>query len=125
MVCFTKAYYQHDNTTCLESYFPSNTMLHEQFIEHNLFIKVKLGITNSIGTTIVYLVMDVLNENDPPVFSRNAYTVHIPETVEPGTVVFTVSATDMDDGLNGTIELSATNTGRPIITERSLGVALN
>uniref|UniRef100_A0AAY4DKW2 Cadherin domain-containing protein n=1 Tax=Denticeps clupeoides TaxID=299321 RepID=A0AAY4DKW2_9TELE len=51
------------------------------------------------------VTISVLDSNDnPPIFSKELYSVTIPENVDLGTVVLKVKATDIDEGPNGEIE---------------------
>ncbi|XP_075902590.1 protocadherin gamma-A11-like isoform X32 [Nelusetta ayraudi] len=55
--------------------------------------------------------ISVLDANDnAPVFSQGIYKVAVSETSPKGTVLSTVSAVDADDGTNGKVSYSITNT---------------
>ncbi|XP_055980797.1 LOW QUALITY PROTEIN: protocadherin alpha-1-like [Sorex fumeus] len=55
----------------------------------------------------VQLLITVLDVNDnAPLFTQNVYRVHLLETVENGTLVTTVNASDADEGVNGEIIFS-------------------
>ncbi|XP_028271945.1 protocadherin alpha-6-like isoform X15 [Parambassis ranga] len=56
------------------------------------------------------IVVNVLDVNDnTPVFSKDAYSVLLPENVAVGTTVIQVNATDFDEGQNGEIYYSFGN----------------
>ncbi|KAM6322681.1 uncharacterized protein O3Q21_006293 [Podargus strigoides] len=53
----------------------------------------------------------VLDANDnAPVFSQAEYTVRVPEDVAVGTVLVTLTATDIDEGVNGDVKYSLKKT---------------
>ncbi|XP_056328896.1 protocadherin alpha-2-like [Danio aesculapii] len=53
------------------------------------------------------ITVSVLDTNDNrPVFSRDSYSATILENAPLGSVVITINATDLDDGMNGEIEYS-------------------
>ncbi|XP_026186727.1 protocadherin alpha-3-like [Mastacembelus armatus] len=57
------------------------------------------------GTT--QLLVEVLDVNDNlPVFTKDSYSVLLPENSPLGTTVIQVNATDLDDGLNGEVVYS-------------------
>ncbi|XP_039976516.1 protocadherin alpha-3-like [Xiphias gladius] len=57
------------------------------------------------GTT--ELLVEVLDVNDNlPVFTKDSYSVLLPENSPVGTTVIQVNATDLDDGLNGEVVYS-------------------
>ncbi|XP_055799114.1 protocadherin beta-15-like isoform X15 [Salvelinus fontinalis] len=60
------------------------------------------GTPQRSGTVVIHVT--VLDANDNvPTFSQNIYKVRIPENAPLGTVVVTVSATDVDEGQNGEV----------------------
>ena len=53
------------------------------------------------------LIVRVLDDNDnPPLFSQDNYSVSLAEDIPPNTVIITVSASDLDSGNNGAITYS-------------------
>ncbi|XP_076020965.1 protocadherin alpha-3-like [Genypterus blacodes] len=57
--------------------------------------------------------VNVLDVNDnSPVFSKNLYKVRLVENAPIGTALLTLSATDLDDGVNGELVYSFTGTRR-------------
>ncbi|NXG08818.1 PCDG2 protein, partial [Sakesphorus luctuosus] len=55
------------------------------------------------GTARIHVTVVDANDN-APVFSREEYTVRVPENVPVGSVLVTVTATDADEGLNGKVK---------------------
>ncbi|XP_025754772.1 protocadherin alpha-3-like [Oreochromis niloticus] len=66
--------------------------------------------------TIIVNVSDV-NDN-PPVFSKEAYSAHLKENSPFGTTVIQVNATDLDEGLNGEVVYSFGNDVEARVRER-------
>ncbi|XP_063304011.1 protocadherin gamma-C5-like isoform X14 [Pelobates fuscus] len=53
------------------------------------------------------ITIRVLDINDnPPVFSKRTYRIHLMENVPIQTIILTLNATDLDEGTNGEIEYS-------------------
>jgi len=48
------------------------------------------------------------NDNDP-LFQQQHYSASIPENTPIGTVIMTLQAIDLDDGLNGNVSYSLSN----------------
>nr|XP_012788776.1 unnamed protein product [Sorex araneus] len=63
------------------------------------------------GTTELRIRVTDANDN-PPIFSQEAYRVSLPENTPPGTSVLQVSASDQDEGLNSEITYSFYRTGQ-------------
>lgn len=58
------------------------------------------------NSTVAKIRVTVLDVNDnPPVFERSVYNVGINAKAKIGELVTLVNATDMDQGLNGTLEM--------------------
>ncbi|KAI5626827.1 protocadherin Fat 4, partial [Silurus asotus] len=75
----------------------------ERKAEHELTLTAVDG-GNPPKSGTLNLTVTVLDINDnPPVFSQEVYTVHLEENAVKGTIVIKVSATDLDDGLNGDV----------------------
>ncbi|XP_049330080.1 protocadherin gamma-A11-like [Astyanax mexicanus] len=74
--------------------------------EHNIILTaIDGGSPPKSGTLNVTIV--VLDSNDnPPIFNQDVYSVTLPENIETGFVVLKVTATDLDEGLNGDIVYS-------------------
>ncbi|XP_029556901.1 protocadherin gamma-A11 isoform X25 [Salmo trutta] len=67
-----------------------------------LLTAVDGGTPQRSGSVVIHVT--VLDANDNvPAFSQNIYKVRIPENAPLGTVVVTVSATDVDEGQNGEV----------------------
>ncbi|XP_028816546.1 protocadherin alpha-3-like isoform X6 [Denticeps clupeoides] len=64
--------------------------------------------SKSGNMNITVTVLDV-NDNRP-VFSQDPYLVTVEENIAIGTVVFTVNATDLDEGINGDVEYALAKT---------------
>lgn len=63
------------------------------------------GASPRSSTALVYINVDDVNDNDP-VFSPNEYSAEVPEDVAIGTSVVTLTASDLDSGLNGELEFT-------------------
>nr|XP_055033338.1 protocadherin alpha-2-like [Misgurnus anguillicaudatus] len=57
------------------------------------------------GTLSITVIVLDINDNRP-VFTRDSYSTTLQENVPLGTVIITINATDLDDGMNGEIEYS-------------------
>uniref|UniRef100_A0A665ULJ6 Cadherin domain-containing protein n=1 Tax=Echeneis naucrates TaxID=173247 RepID=A0A665ULJ6_ECHNA len=63
-------------------------------------------------TGTLRIQVNVLDVNDnSPVFSKSLYKVQVVENVNIGTALLTLTATDLDDGVNGELIYSFTETG--------------
>ncbi|XP_075337551.1 protocadherin gamma-A2-like [Odontesthes bonariensis] len=60
------------------------------------------------GTIRIFITVLDANDN-APVFTQSTYTATVFENVDEGTVITSVSASDADDGANGRIKYSITN----------------
>ncbi|CAH1802939.1 unnamed protein product, partial [Owenia fusiformis] len=73
---------------------------------YKLVIKVSdkpgTGSTTYSSTMTLTVNLDDVNDNSP-VFSKNAYSINIDESISTGTSVISVSATDNDSSSNGQI----------------------
>ncbi|XP_051810270.1 protocadherin alpha-2-like isoform X3 [Acanthochromis polyacanthus] len=64
-------------------------------------------------TGTLQIQVNVLDVNDnPPVFSKSLYKVQVVENANIGTALLTLTATDLDDGVNGQILYSFAEKGR-------------
>ncbi|XP_047441821.1 protocadherin alpha-2-like [Mugil cephalus] len=64
-------------------------------------------------TGTLQIKVNVLDVNDnSPVFSKSLYKVQVVENTNMGTMLLTLSAADLDDGVNGQIVYSFTERGR-------------
>uniref|UniRef100_G1KZ97 Cadherin domain-containing protein n=1 Tax=Anolis carolinensis TaxID=28377 RepID=G1KZ97_ANOCA len=61
---------------------------------------------------IKVIVIDV-NDN-APIFSQTIYKVSIEENVPKGSIICTIKATDLDEGINGEVKYSFTKTGKKV-----------
>ena len=53
-----------------------------------------------VGSTLIHIVVDDANDN-APIFTRDKYKVQITESMPIGEAILTVSASDVDSGVNG------------------------
>ncbi|KAM8910626.1 protocadherin alpha-8-like isoform 32-T32 [Spinachia spinachia] len=78
----------------------------EQKINHSLILTAMDGGTPSKSANL-NLTVTVLDINDNrPNFSKEVYSVLLPENVDLDTIVIKVEATDVDEGANGDVEYS-------------------
>jgi len=64
-------------------------------------------------SSTTHLLVRVIDDNDnDPVFESSAYRGAVSEAARNGTVVLEVSATDLDEGLNGNISYALSNATR-------------
>ncbi|XP_053285134.1 protocadherin alpha-2 isoform X6 [Pleuronectes platessa] len=64
-------------------------------------------------TGTLQLQINILDVNDnSPVFSKSLYKVQVVENADVGTKLLTLTATDLDDGVNGQLLFSFTERGR-------------
>ncbi|XP_034373790.1 protocadherin gamma-B4 isoform X20 [Arvicanthis niloticus] len=63
------------------------------------------------STAQIQVLVTDANDN-PPVFSQDIYRVSLPESVNPGTTVLRVVATDQDEGVNSEITFSFSEAGQ-------------
>ncbi|XP_066507394.1 protocadherin gamma-C5-like [Hoplias malabaricus] len=78
----------------------------EQFPEYNIELKASDSGSPPLFTSTIVKV-NILDVNDnPPVFSKPEYSVYVKENCAPGTVVSSVSASDLDTGDNAKIVYS-------------------
>ncbi|XP_041845385.1 protocadherin gamma-A11-like isoform X24 [Melanotaenia boesemani] len=76
---------------------------------HLVLVAVDGGEPQLSGT--MQILISVLDVNDnAPVFTQQVYKVSVAENAAKGTVVTSVSASDADQGLNGKLRYSITNT---------------
>ncbi|KAM4732154.1 protocadherin gamma-A12-like isoform 22-T22 [Anableps anableps] len=67
-----------------------------------LLTAVDGGSPRKSGTVVIHVTVLDANDN-APVFTETVYTARLPENVPLKTLVVTVSATDVDEGLNGEV----------------------
>ncbi|XP_072120755.1 protocadherin Fat 4-like [Mobula birostris] len=73
---------------------------------HNLtLIAIDGGVPPRSGTTEIIVTVKDVNDN-APVFFQPIYKVSLLESAPKGTLIITLNATDLDDGLNGEIVYS-------------------
>ena len=77
---------------------------YESVTSYVLAIQVTDGNVLAPRSDNATLYITVLNANDnSPVFSQLNYTTSVPESIQPDTLIFQVSASDSDQGVNVTI----------------------
>ncbi|XP_006891270.1 PREDICTED: uncharacterized protein LOC102857958 [Elephantulus edwardii] len=82
---------------------------------HQLFLMaVDGGDPPKSGTTQIGVQVTDANDN-PPEFSQDVYRVSLREDVPPGTAVLSVTATDLDEGLNAEITYSFHNMDEQVV----------
>ena len=74
---------------------------------YNLIVIARDGGDRTDTAVVMISVLDV-NDNNPK-FTQDTFAVYIPEESDDGTFVITVTATDPDEGLNGTITYEIVN----------------
>ncbi|XP_041929641.1 protocadherin 2 gamma 28 isoform X41 [Alosa sapidissima] len=103
---------RHDGTKYVEMVLKT-PLDREKQEEHKLVLTAfDGGSPQKSGTVRISVVVLDANDN-APIFSESVYRVSLSEEAEQGTVVIRVSATDMDQGINGEITYSfSKNTGK-------------
>ncbi len=72
---------------------------------------------NPVLSSTAHISVTVLDENDnPPEFSSSTYTTTMEENNEIGAYITTVSATDLDLGVNGQVEYRAAGDANSLLT---------
>ncbi|XP_022252382.1 fat-like cadherin-related tumor suppressor homolog [Limulus polyphemus] len=88
-----------------------------QFVKQS-FYRLNVSVTDGVYCSYATVSVTVRSANQyAPVFDRNKYDVILREDVAPGTLVTTVSATDLDTGIYSQVEFA-------IPSERSLNYFL-
>nr|XP_049604784.1 protocadherin alpha-2 isoform X26 [Syngnathus scovelli]XP_049604791.1 protocadherin alpha-2 isoform X27 [Syngnathus scovelli]XP_049604811.1 protocadherin alpha-2 isoform X26 [Syngnathus scovelli] len=83
----------------------------KQAVVHLTLIAIDGGKPPKSGT--VQIQINVLDVNDnSPLFSKSLYKVQVVENADVGTALLTLSATDLDDGVNGQLTFSFAERGR-------------
>uniref|UniRef100_A0A9J8AJ93 Protocadherin 1 gamma 31 n=1 Tax=Cyprinus carpio carpio TaxID=630221 RepID=A0A9J8AJ93_CYPCA len=83
---------------------------HEQFPRHNIELKASdSGSPPLVSSKLI--TVNILDVNDnPPVFSERVYSVYIKENSAPGSILASVTASDLDTGENAKIVYSVLDT---------------
>jgi len=80
---------------------------------YNLSITATDHALGHAHSSTMHVLVRVVDDNDnDPVFSRPAYRGSVSEAAANGTVVLTLSASDLDDALNGNVTYSLSNATR-------------
>ena len=89
----------------------SNTMLDREDIDtYVLTVQASNPLAFPLLSTLASVTLSVLDVNDnPPIFSQDAYSVAVTTNIDVGDAILTVSASDADLGANGTIRYSISN----------------
>ncbi|KAF2367299.1 Cadherin [Trinorchestia longiramus] len=92
--------------------------------EGQLHYTIEVEASDTAHVARTKITVEVLDENDnPPVFSQQAYQVALPELSLPGTSVIRVNTTDADEGINAEVEYSlAAGTEQGFYIHRTTGV---
>ncbi|KAB0388580.1 hypothetical protein E2I00_006076, partial [Balaenoptera physalus] len=92
-----------------EFLMPGAPLDREQRATHRLVLTARDGgLPARSGDAQVTIVVVDTNDN-APVFERSVYRTKVPETAPNGTVLFRVQASDLDEGSNGEIRYSLSN----------------
>ncbi|XP_064600895.1 protocadherin Fat 4-like [Liolophura sinensis] len=94
---------------------------YETTTSYDLSIEVSDGSLSS--TALISLTVEPVNEHDPQ-FSAGSYQTFVSEDVAPGTSVLTVTATDQDAGVHGSLSFSIVsgNSDNHFAVEETTGV---
>jgi protocadherin Fat 1/2/3 len=86
--------------------------------------RMEVSATDGVFVTTCRVTVEILDENDsPPVCSRYSYRSEVVESVSPGTVLLTVTATDADEGRNARQAFSITGDTADLFSiDRDTGV---
>ena len=80
---------------------------------HVLNVSASDGANPSLSSfTVVNITVTDVNDNTP-VFDSSLYTCNVPETTTKGSVICSVSASDLDGGVNGDIVFTIVQTDSP------------
>ncbi|NXR29144.1 PCDGC protein, partial [Cinclus mexicanus] len=88
----------------------------EQVPEYNVTVRAADGGSPSLqSSAVLALRINVTDANDnPPVFTKEIYTVRLMENLPEGSLAFQVKATDNDEGTNAEITYSFSDTSKSI-----------
>ena len=75
-----------------------------------------------ISTNVATIVVNVTQNQQPPLFDASSYTGTVSEIVSEGFPVLTVTASDSDPGYHGEFNFSIPNSGRPFTVDPRSGV---
>ncbi|KAI4815010.1 hypothetical protein KUCAC02_005177 [Chaenocephalus aceratus] len=86
-------------------------------------IAVDSGLPPLTGTLTLHVIVDDVNDNSPE-FSEEVYNTIVSEGCSTGTVFAMITASDIDEGLNGEIRYSMENLDVPFAIEETSGELL-
>nr|XP_019820635.1 PREDICTED: protocadherin alpha-C1 [Bos indicus] len=81
----------------------------EQRATHRLVLTARDGGLPARSGEVQVIIVVVDTNDNAPVFERSVYRTEVPETAPNGTVLFRVQASDPDEGSNGEIRYSLSN----------------
>ncbi|XP_059188070.1 protocadherin Fat 4-like [Centropristis striata] len=120
-------YFIQANSDGLFSITPSGTfqILHILDRERESFyyvtiIAVDSGLPPLTGTLTIHVIVDDVNDNGPE-FTEEVYNTIVSEDSPTGTVFAMITASDMDEGVNGEIRYSIENLDVPFAIEETSG----
>ncbi|XP_067671701.1 protocadherin-16-like [Haliotis asinina] len=99
------------NGTTVQARITLNTFLNREIDQTKVFRVVVSDGQNSVTSTVT-IVIDDVNDN-PPTFTSSSYSSTVSKSVNVGTYVLTVSATDPDQQNNGTVQYSIQSSTAP------------
>ncbi|XP_067673065.1 protein dachsous-like isoform X2 [Haliotis asinina] len=99
------------NGTIVLARITLNTFLNREIDQTKVFKIVAFDGQNSVTSTVT-IVIDDVNDN-PPTFTSSSYSSTVSKSVNVGTSVLTVSATDPDQQNNGTVQYSIQSSTAP------------
>ncbi|KAK9968205.1 hypothetical protein ABG768_002540 [Culter alburnus] len=94
-----------DGTKVPEIVLEKSVDREKQSVHHLILTGIDGGDPARSGTT--QITVKILDANDnAPIFEHDLYEVKVMESTVPGTMILTVKAIDLDDGINGEVEYS-------------------
>ncbi|XP_046575451.1 protein dachsous-like [Haliotis rubra] len=99
------------NGTIILARITLNTFLNRELDQTKVFRIVASDGQNLVTSTVTIVIEDV-NDN-PPTFTSSSYSSTVSKSVDVGTPVLTVSATDPDQQNNGTVQYSVQSSTVP------------
>jgi len=88
----------------------ANAVDHEMTTEYQLIVEAVDGGSPALSGSVVVVIHIVDANDNSPVFERQDYDVTIPENIPQMTTIVRVRATDADDGENGRVTYSLSET---------------
>ncbi|XP_051766323.1 protocadherin gamma-C5-like isoform X27 [Ctenopharyngodon idella] len=94
-----------DGTKVPEIVLEKSVDREKQSVHHLILTGIDGGDPARSGTTQITVKIIDANDN-APIFEHESYEVKVMESTVPGTMILTVKAIDLDDGINGEVEYS-------------------